>query len=41
MFNTLWSKAIPAERKVREIEQGIMSHETKIIENPEEIVRDL
>jgi two-component system sensor histidine kinase VicK len=41
MFNTLWSKAIPAERKIREIEQGIMRHETKIIENPEEIVKEI
>lgn len=41
MFNTLWSKAIPAERKIREIEQGIMSHETKIIEDPEEIVKEI
>lgn len=41
MFNTLWSKAIPAERKIREIEEGIMSHETKIIENPDEIVKEI
>lgn len=41
MFNTLWSKAIPAERKIREIEEGIMSQETKIIENPDEIVKEI
>jgi two-component system, OmpR family, sensor histidine kinase VicK len=41
MFNALWSKAIPAERKIREIEEGIISHETKIIENPDEIVEEI
>jgi two-component system, OmpR family, sensor histidine kinase VicK len=41
MFNVLWSKAIPAERKIREIEEGIISHETKIIENPDEIIREI
>ena len=41
MFNVLWSKAIPAERKIREIEEGIISHETKIIENPDEIIKEI
>jgi hypothetical protein len=35
------SKAIPAERRIKEIEEGIMSHETKIIENPDEIVKEI
>lgn len=41
MFNTLWNKALPAERKIREIEEGIISHETKMIENPDEIVKEI
>jgi two-component system, OmpR family, sensor histidine kinase VicK len=41
MFNVLWSKAIPAERKIREIEKGILNHETKIIENSEEIGKEI
>jgi two-component system, OmpR family, sensor histidine kinase VicK len=41
MFNALWNKAIPAERKIREIEEGIISHETKVIENPDEIVKEI
>ncbi len=40
IFDTLWNVAIPAEHKIKEIEEGITIHETKIIENnPDEIIR--
>jgi hypothetical protein len=32
VFETLWNKAIPAEQKIREIEEGVAFYETKIIE---------
>ena len=32
IFDTLWNAAIPAERKIREIEEGIIRYETRIIE---------
>ena len=35
MFDTLWSKAISAQQRIREIEEGIISYETKIIEEDE------
>ena len=42
IFDTLWNAAIPAEQKIREIEEGIVKNETKIIENnPDEIVRQI
>jgi two-component system, OmpR family, sensor histidine kinase VicK len=42
IFDTLWNVAIPAERKIREIEEGKINYETRIIENnPDEIVRQL
>ena len=42
IFDTLWNVAIPAEQKIREIEEGKIIHETRIIENnPDEIVRQL
>jgi two-component system, OmpR family, sensor histidine kinase VicK len=41
LFEHLWNEAIPAERKIREIEEGIIIHETKIIENPDEIVKEI
>ncbi len=37
IFETLWKKAIPAEQKIREIEDGIEPPETKVLENPDEI----
>jgi two-component system, OmpR family, sensor histidine kinase VicK len=42
IFDTLWNATIPAEQKIREIEEGIVKNETKIIENnPDEIVRQI
>src|ERR687898_2223790 len=38
VFETLWSKAIPAEGKVKEIEEGIDLGETEIIQSPEKIL---
>ncbi|MFY9564907.1 MAG: HAMP domain-containing sensor histidine kinase [Nitrososphaeraceae archaeon] len=42
IFDTLWNVAIPAEQKIREIEEGKIIYETRIIENnPDEIVRQI
>ncbi|MDQ6724312.1 MAG: hypothetical protein M3Z01_08630, partial [Thermoproteota archaeon] len=38
-FETLWNKAIPAEQRIREIDDGIEPIKTKILENREEIYR--
>ena len=40
-FETLWTKATPAEQKIREIEEGIMPVRTKILENEDEITKEL
>ena len=37
LFEILWKKAIPAEQKIREIEDGIEPPETKVLEDPAEI----
>jgi signal transduction histidine kinase len=39
IFDTLWNTTIPAEQKIREIEQGEMHYETRIIDNADEIVK--
>jgi two-component system, OmpR family, sensor histidine kinase VicK len=41
LFETLWSKAMPAEQRVREIEEGIQRYETSIINDSEEIIREI
>jgi two-component system sensor histidine kinase VicK len=38
MFETLWSKAKPAEQKIREIEEGIDFGKTEIIQSPNNIL---
>ena len=41
-FDKLWNAAIPAEQKIREVEEGILKNETRIIENnPDEIVSQI
>jgi two-component system, OmpR family, sensor histidine kinase VicK len=37
-FENLWIKAIRADQRIREIEEGIEPHITKIIESPEDII---
>ncbi len=41
LFETLWSKAISAEQRIREIEEGVQRHETLVIDNSEEIIREI
>jgi two-component system, OmpR family, sensor histidine kinase VicK len=41
VFETLWSKTIPAEKRIREIEEGIIRYETVIIDNSEEIIKEI
>ncbi|MDQ4073607.1 MAG: ATP-binding protein [Thermoproteota archaeon] len=36
-FETLWSRAMPAEQKIREIEDGLLPVETRVIDNHKEI----
>jgi len=39
MFDTLWSKAISAQQRVREIDEGIVSYETKVLEEDEKKIK--
>jgi two-component system, OmpR family, sensor histidine kinase VicK len=46
IFDTLWRSAISAEKKIKEIEDGeggivIRQHETKIIESPDEVIKEI
>ncbi len=42
MFETLWNKSMSAERRIKELEDGITTHyQTKVIEDPDEIVRKI
>ena len=42
VFETLWNKSMSAEKRIRELKQGMTTHyETKIIEDPDEIVKEI
>src|SRR5438067_2759814 len=41
VFDTLWSKAISAEQRIREIEEGIEPITTRLLENQDEIIREI
>jgi two-component system, OmpR family, sensor histidine kinase VicK len=41
VFDTLWSKAISAEQRVKEIEEGIAPIKTRILENQDEITTEI
>jgi signal transduction histidine kinase len=37
VFDTLWNKSIAADKRIRQIEEGVESIETKVLENKEQI----
>ena len=41
VFEILWNKAIPAEQKIREIEEGVIPVRTRLLENRDEIINEI
>src|SRR5215216_3451790 len=41
IFETLWNRSILAEKKIKEIEEGTVHYETRIIEDAQEIVKEI
>jgi two-component system, OmpR family, sensor histidine kinase VicK len=41
IFDTLWNTAIPAEQKIREIEEGVIPIRTRLLEKQDEIIREI
>ena len=41
VFNTFWYRAIPAEQKIKEIEEGELLYVTKILENQKDIINKI
>jgi two-component system, OmpR family, sensor histidine kinase VicK len=41
IFDTLWNAAIPAQNKIREIEEGIVPYYTKVIDVPDSIIKEI
>src|SRR5262249_40679464 len=41
VFRTFWDKAIPAEQKIREIEEGIIHYDTRIINDSQQIIKEI
>jgi two-component system, OmpR family, sensor histidine kinase VicK len=41
IFDTLWNTATPAEQKIREIEEGTIHYKSKVLENYDEIYKQI
>jgi two-component system sensor histidine kinase VicK len=41
IFDIFWYRAIPAEQKIREIEEGVQPISTRILEDQDEIIKEL
>jgi signal transduction histidine kinase len=41
LFETLWSRSLPADQRIKEIEEGVTRYDTVIIENPQEIIKEI
>jgi two-component system, OmpR family, sensor histidine kinase VicK len=41
VFDSFLSRSIPAEQKIKEIEEGIIHYETRIVEDPDQIIEEI
>jgi two-component system, OmpR family, sensor histidine kinase VicK len=41
VFDSFWGRSIPAEQKIKEIEEGIIHYETRIVEDPDQIIEEI
>ncbi|MFL6396290.1 MAG: ATP-binding protein [Nitrososphaeraceae archaeon] len=41
VFDSFWSRSIPAEQKIKAIEEGIIHYETRIVEDPDQIIEEI
>ena len=41
IFDTLWNSTVSAEQKIKEIEEGAIRYGTRIIENPDEVIKEI
>ena len=41
VFESFWNRAIPAQQRIKEIEEGVIHYQTKIVDNPNEIIKEI
>ena len=41
VFESFWTRAIPAQQRIKEIEEGITHYRTKIVDNSDEIIKEI
>jgi len=42
VFETLWNKSMSAEKRIRELKEGVTIHyQTKVIDDPDEVVKEI
>ena len=41
VFESFWTRAIPAQQRIKEIEEGVIHYQTKIVDNPDEIIKEI
>ena len=42
VFETLWNESVSAEKRMKELEEGVTIHyQTKVIEDPDEVVKEI
>ena len=41
VFESFWTRALPAQQRIKEIEEGVIHYQTKIVDNPDEIIKEI
>lgn len=41
VFESFWTRSISAQQRIKEIEEGVIHYQTKIVDNPDEIIKEI
>jgi two-component system, OmpR family, sensor histidine kinase VicK len=41
VFESFWTRAVPAQQRIKEIEEGVIHYQTKIVDNPDEVIKEI
>jgi two-component system sensor histidine kinase VicK len=41
VFESFWTRAVPAQQRIKEFEEGVIHYQTKIVDNPDEIIKEI
>ena len=41
VFESFWTREIRAQQRIKEIEEGVIHYQTKIVDDPDDIIKEI